>query len=106
MNREEILKKAQNNIQDFDERETQIIEKSMRISTIIVPILSIIFIFFRFFNPNKAIINIADLLTIIFAELFITNIYQFKELHKKVNLIISILSLIITLCFFIFYIFS
>lgn len=105
MEREEILNKVKKEQKDFDEMELQVIETAMRISTIVVPILSIFFIIFRFFNPNISVLNISDLLTIIFTELFVSKIYEFKKLHKKSDLILSTISFIIALCLFIFYIF-
>ena len=106
MNNVEILKKVKRNPNELDEMEIQILEKSMRISTIVIPLLSIFFIIIRFLNPYITIINIADLLSIVFAELFVSKTYEYKKLHKKIDLILSILSFIITISLIIFYIFS
>ncbi len=105
MDKKEVFEKVQNKKQEYDEMELQILERSMRISTLVVPILVIIFILIRFMNPNISVLNIADLVTVVFAELCVSKTYEYIKLRKKSDLIISILSFIICICLIILYMF-
>ncbi len=106
MNNKDILKKVNSKQNNFDEFELQTLETSMRISTIVIPILAIFFIIVRFLKPYIPIVNIADLLSIVFAELSVSKTYEYKKMKRKIDLILSILSFIIFISLIIFYIFS
>ncbi len=93
MDRNKILSKAR---QDFDEIEMLILIKSLGISTIIIPVLSLIFITFRIIN-SKYIIS--DLVSITLAQLSVSLIYQYIKTRKLSVLIIGLTTLILTIIF-------
>lgn len=93
MDRNKILSKAR---QDFDEIEMLILIKSLGISTIIIPVLSLIFIIFRIIN-SKYIIS--DLVSITLAQLSVSLIYQYIKTQKLSVLIIGLITLILTIIF-------
>ena len=86
MNKEEILSKAQH---EPDEMEYAVTEKALGISTIVIPILCLIFIILRIVN-NEYIIS--DLLLLILAQILIQQIYQYIKMREKKNLIFVILT--------------
>ena len=66
------------------------------ISTIIIPVLSLIFIIFRIIN-SKYIIS--DLVSITLAQLSVSLIYQYIKTQKLSVLIIGLITLILTIIF-------
>ena len=93
MNREEILSKVKTNGEP-DEMELSVLIKSLGISTIVIPIMCLIFIIIRLI-AGKAVID--DLVAITFAQLFVSELYSYKKCKKIFKLIISIVFLAITL---------
>ena len=91
MDKEEILKKArQEASKDQDEMEQAILTKALGISTIVIPILSIIFILIRI---KKSQYIISDLITISLAQLFISQLYQAIKMKRVIFLITSFIKL-------------
>lgn len=86
MDKEEILSKAR---KEQDEMEVVVQEKALGISTIVIPILCLIFIILRIVN-NEYIIS--DLLLLILAQILIQQIYQYIKMREKKNLIFVILT--------------
>lgn len=86
MDKEEILSKAR---KEQDEMELAVQEKALGISTIVVPLLCLLFIILRIVN-NEYIIS--DLLLLILAQILIQQIYQYIKMREKKNLIFVILT--------------
>lgn len=102
MNKEEILKKArQEASKDQDEMEQAILTKALGISTLVIPVLAIIFILIRIKNSQYII---SDLITISLAQLFISQLYQAIKMRRVIFMITSIIILALTLFFFITFI--
>ncbi len=95
MDRNKILAKAR---QDTDELELLILIKSLGISTIVIPILSLIFIILRIINSEYII---SDLVSITLAQLSISLIYQYIKTKKFSIFIVGLITSILTICFII-----
>lgn len=93
MKKEEILEKAR---ADEDEMEQLMMSKSLGISTIMIPILCIIFIIIRIANSEYAI---SDLVAITLAQLSVSQLYQSMKMKKKLLFITGIITLILTIVF-------
>lgn len=93
MNKEEILEKAQ---KDNDEMEQAVLTKALGISTIIIPVLCLIFILIRIIHSEYII---SDLVTITLAQLTISQIYQAIKMKKILLFILGIIILILTIIF-------
>lgn len=93
MNKEEILSKAQ---KDCDEMEQAILTKSLGISTIMIPILCLVFILIRVFFAEYMI---SDLIVIILAQLSISEFYQYLKMKKTSMLLLGICTLILAIIF-------
>lgn len=97
MDKNKILAKAR---KDTDEMEMLILIKSLGISTIIIPILSLIFIILRVINSEYII---SDLVSVTLAQLSISLIYQYIKNRKLsiliLGLITSMLTIGFTICF-------
>lgn len=90
MDKKEILSRAK---KEPDEMEYVVLEKSLSLSTIIIPLLSLIFIFIRIINKCY---NISDLVLILLSQLLIQEIYRFiKMKNKKTIIILVVLSFLI-----------
>lgn len=94
MNKEEILAKAQK--EERDEMEQAILTKALGFSTIIIPILCLIFILIRILFSKY---EISDLIVITLAQLTISEFYQYLKMKKKILLIIGIITLILSIIF-------
>lgn len=86
MDKEEILSKAR---KEQDEMEIVVQEKALGISTIVIPILCLIFIILRIIN-NEFIIS--DLVLLILSQILIQQIYQYIKMRNKKYLIFIILT--------------
>lgn len=93
MTKEEILRKAQN---ENDEMEQAILTKALGISTIVIPILCLIFIIIRIIHSEYII---SDLVAITFAQLSISQLYQSIKMKNKILLLIGLAMLILTISF-------
>lgn len=93
MNKEEILSKAQ---KEGDEMEQAVLTKSLGISTIIIPILCLVFVLIRIFFAEYVI---SDLIVITLAQLTISEFYQYFKMKKKILLILGIITLILAIIF-------
>ena len=93
MNKEEILSKAQ---KEGDEMEQAVLTKSLGISTIIIPILCLVFVLIRI---SFAEYVISDLIVITLAQLTISEFYQYFKMKKKILLILGIITLILAIIF-------
>lgn len=100
MNKEEILSKAQ---KDSDEMEQAVLTKSLGISTIIIPILCLLFIIMRI---TFAEYMISDLIVIILAQLSISEFYQYFKMKKRIMLILGICTFILAAIFTINFIYE
>ena len=95
MKKEEILEKAR---KDDDEIEQLILTRSLGFSTIIIPILCIVFIIARILNSEYII---SDLVAITLAQLTISEIYQAFKIKKPILFVIGMITLIFTIIFII-----
>ncbi len=95
MNKEEILEKAR---ADEDEMEQLMMSQSLGISTIIIPILCIIFIIIRITHSEY---GISDLVAITLAQLSVSQLYQSTKMKNKVLLTTGMITLILTIAFII-----
>lgn len=93
MKKEEILKKAR---QDEDEMEQAILAQSLGISTIMIPILCIVFIVARMMNSEYIV---SDLVAITLAQLSMSQLYQAIKMKKAILFITGIITLILTVIF-------
>lgn len=98
MNKEEILKKAQ---KDNDEMEQAILTKALGVSTIMIPVLSLIFIILRMIHSEYII---SDLVAITLAQLSFSQLYQSIKMKNIILFIVGILTLILTAIFIIIFI--
>ena len=103
MNREENLSKVIKDNKDFDEMETAIIIKALGLSTIIVPIICLLFMIFRIVKGNGVI---TDLIAITFSQLSIYEIYRYFMERKKGKLFLSIIFSITTIASIIMFFFE
>ena len=88
-----ILSKAQ---KEGDEMEQAVLTKSLGISTIIIPILCLVFVLIRIFFAEYVI---SDLIVITLAQLTISEFYQYFKMKKKILLILGIITLILAIIF-------
>lgn len=93
MKKEDILEKAR---KDEDEMEKATLEQSLGFSTIIIPVLCIIFVLIRILNSEYIV---SDLLAITLAQLGISQIYQSIKIKKTSLLVFGIITLILTIIF-------
>lgn len=98
MKKEEILKKAQ---KDNDEMEQAMLMCSLGISTIMIPILCSLFMIIRIVYSNYII---SDLVAITFAQLSVSQLYQFIKMKKTILFILGILTMILAIIFMISFI--
>ena len=95
MDKKEILSRAKN---EPDEMENSILEKSLGISTIIIPLLCLFFISIRIIKSNYII---SDLIVLVLSQLLIQEIYRYIRLKNKKILFLILIILIFTLLFLI-----
>lgn len=98
MNKKEILSKAQ---KEPDEMELDVTSKALGISTIIIPLLCLIFIIARIINNNYIV---CDLIILVLSQVLMQEIYQYLKMKNKKDLVFIIIIsifLIISLVFFI-----
>ena len=100
MNKEEILFKAQ---KECDEMEQAVLTKALGISTIMTPILCLVFILLRILSANYII---SDLIVITLAPLSIAEFYQYFKIKKILLLVLGICTLLLTLIFTYIFIFE
>ncbi len=95
MNKEDILSRAQN---EPDEMEIQVLSKALGISTIVIPLLCLVFIIMRIINSNYVI---SDLVVTVLAQLLIQEIYTYIKMKKKRDLILVIIITVLSIAFLI-----
>lgn len=98
MNKKDILSKAQ---REPDEMELDVLSKALGISTIIIPLLCLIFIIARIINNNYIV---SDLIILVLSQVLIQEIYQYIKIKNIKNLLFIItisVFLIISLVLFI-----
>ena len=99
MNKEEILSKAQH---EPDEMEYAITEKALGISTIVIPLLCLLFVIMRIISNDYII---CDLVVLVLAQVLIQQAYQYIKIREKKRLIfviaLSILTILSLVGFFI-----
>lgn len=98
MNKKDILSKAQ---REPDEMELDVLSKALGISTIIIPLLCLIFIIARIINNNYIV---SDLIILVLSQVLIQEIYQYIKIKNIKNLLFIItisVFLIISLVFYI-----
>ena len=98
MNKKDILSKAK---REPDEMEMDVLSKALGISTIIIPLLCLIFIIARIINNNYIV---SDLIILVLSQVLIQEIYQYIKIKNIKNLLFIItisVFLIISLVFFI-----
>lgn len=99
MNKEEILSKAQH---EPDEMEYAVTEKALGISTIVIPLLCLLFVIMRIVSNDYII---CDLVVLVLAQVLIQQAYQYIKIREKKRLIfviaLSILTILSLIGFFI-----
>lgn len=99
MNKEEILSKAQH---EPDEMEYAVTEKALGISTIVIPLLCLLFVIMRIVSNDYII---CDLVVLVLAQVLIQQAYQYIKIREKKRLIfviaLSILTILSLVGFFI-----
>ena len=98
MNKKEILSRAQN---EPDEMEVEVLSKALGISTIVIRLLCLVFIIMRIVRNNYII---SDLVVTVLAQLLIQEIYQYMRMRKKRDLILILITFILTIVFLICFI--
>lgn len=98
MRKEEILEKAR---ADEDEMERLMMTQSLGLSTIMIPVLCIIFVIIRIVHSEYII---SDLVTITLAQLSISQLYQSIKMKNTALFSIGIITLILTIVFFVCFI--
>ncbi len=93
MKKEEILEKAR---AEDDEMEQIMMAQSLGISTIIIPILCIIFIIIRIIHSEYIV---SDLVAITFAQLSMSQLYQSIKMKNKILFVTGIIAIILTIVF-------
>ncbi len=93
MRKEEILEKAR---KDEDEMEQSMLAQSLGISTIMIPVLCIIFIVVRIMHSEYII---SDLVSITLAQLSMSQLYQATKMKKIILFITGIITLTLTVIF-------
>ena len=97
MNKNEILSIAQ---KEPDEMEYEILSKALGISTIIIPLLCLLFMIGRIIN-NKYIVS--DLIVLVLSQVLIQQVYQFIKIKKIKNLIFIILLSVMIIIFLVLF---
>ena len=97
MDKKRILDRAK---KEPDEMEYAIQEKALRISTIIIPLLCLVFIIIRINNNNYII---SDLLVLVFSQILIQQIYQYIKMKNKKKLFFILITFAITCMSIIFF---
>ena len=97
MNKNEILSRAQ---KEPDEMEYEILSKALGISTIIIPLLCLLFMSGRIIN-NKYIVS--DLIVLVLSQVLIQQVYQFIKIKKIKNLIFIILLSVMIIIFLVLF---
>lgn len=97
MNKNEILSRAQ---KEPDEMEYEILSKALGISTIIIPLLCLLFMIGRIIN-NKYIVS--DLIVLVLSQVLIQQVYQFIKIKKIKNLIFIILLSVMIIIFLVLF---
>lgn len=95
MNKKEILSRAQ---KGPDEMEVEVSSKALGISTIVIPLLCLVFIIMRIVRNNYII---SDLVVTVLAQLLIQEVYQYMRMRKKRDLILILITFILTIAFLI-----
>lgn len=98
MNKEEILSRV--NEKEIDEMELAVLIKALGLSTIIIPIFSLLFILLRIISGNYIV---SDLISITFAQVAVSEIFLYLKMKSKIKLVIAIISVVIALIFFFIY---
>ena len=93
MKKEEILEKAR---AEDDEMEQIMMAQSLGISTIIIPILCIIFIIIRIIHSEYIV---SDLVAITLAQLSMSQLYQSIKMKNKILFVTGIIAIILTIVF-------
>ena len=99
MDREEILSRAKN---EPDEMEYAVLDKALGISTIVIPLLCLLFVIMRIVSNDYII---CDLVVLVLAQVLIQQAYQYIKIREKKRLIfviaLSILTILSLVGFFI-----
>lgn len=98
MNKEKILEKAR---KDNDEMEQVVLTTSLGISTIVIPIMCLIFIILKMINSKYVI---SDLVSITLAQLSISQLYYAFKMRKTILFIFGITTSILMVIFTIIFI--
>ena len=91
MDREEILSRAKN---EPDEMEYAVTEKALGISTIVIPLLCLLFVIMRIISNDYII---CDLVVLVLAQVLIQQFYQYIKIKEKKRLIFIIVLSILTI---------
>ena len=102
MNKEEILSKARKQ-KEPDEMETEVLAKSLGVSTIVIPILCLIFIIMRMVRNNYII---SDLVVLVLSQVLIQEVYQYIKIRSKKTIFFIVLTSLLTIGFIINFIFE
>ena len=102
MNKEEILSKARSQ-KEPDEMETEVLAKSLGVSTIVIPILCLIFIIMRMVRNNYII---SDLVVLVLSQVLIQEIYQYIRIKSKKTIFFIVITSLMTIGFIINFIFE
>ena len=102
MNKEEILSKARKQ-KEPDEMETEVLAKSLGVSTIVIPILCLIFIIMRMVRSNYII---SDLVVLVLSQVLIQEIYQYIRIKSKKTIFFIVITSLMTIGFIINFIFE
>ena len=106
MDREEILSRAKN---EPDEMEYAVTEKALGISTIVIPLLCLLFVIMRIISNDYIICDlvvlvlaqvyyiICDLVVLVLAQVLIQQFYQYIKIREKKRLIFIIALSIFTI---------
>jgi len=95
MNKKEILSRAQN---EPDEMEVEVLSKALGISTIVIPLLCLVFIIMRIVSSNYVV---SDLVVTVLAQLLIQEIYKYVKIRKKRDLVLIIIIVALAIAFLI-----
>ena len=95
MNKKEILSRAQN---EPDEMEVEVLSKALGISTIVIPLLCLVFIIMRIISSNYVV---SDLVVTVLAQLLIQEIYKYVKIRKKRDLVLIVIIAALAIAFLI-----
>ena len=95
MDKKDILSRAQ---KGPDEMEVEVSSKALGISTLVIPLICLIFIIMRIVRNNYIV---SDLVVTVLAQLLIQEIYQYMRMRKKRDLILILITFILTIVFLI-----